>query len=484
MVAAAVVPELNSCGAWLAPPSPPPLLAAIYGEHLTPPSPAPTSGPRAPSRAAGSRPEQACSGQAQNRAFLGPVDYRVQLGDRCDTSTGGYFFDPKSVQCDLAGRLDSVDSGSRQHIDSLVMCFDLVDRDSALYALVSGFDPWCLAVGACRQLWRVSGQVRVALASNRRKTDSVRREGSIQRRNLQNSRFSCLLYRYKIMLYGTTSAGNACCTVQGYSVPVQATRTDSAALGLAPVPVQEPVYRYKGVLVESPVGDFVADVAPRAVRARLLPELCEEAGRGSVFTVLDVALRFDAVEVGDSASFLDFGQERRIATRLGSLDSGLREESTKPSLARFGEGYLGRIPSPVDPAEVVLVRGFVRCLDLAFESHRFSAAAPPADQDRGKGVASKSPTRLTELETPYFRTCGSVTTYKYRGTGEHQLQTEHNIINSPIEQTSMDAHNIPNSSSAASCYERKRTRGKTIGLKWAKKRKEEKAKPALRYLKT
>ncbi|OAY65217.1 hypothetical protein ACMD2_15280 [Ananas comosus] len=31
----------------------------------------------------------------------------------------------------------------------------------------------------------------------------------------------------------------------------------------------------------------------------------------------------------------------------------------------------------------------------------------------------------------------------------------------------------------ASCYERKRTRGKTIGLKWAKKRKEEKAKPAI-----
>nr|CAD1831744.1 unnamed protein product [Ananas comosus var. bracteatus] len=40
---------------------------------------------------------------------------------------------------DLAGRLDSVDLGSRQHIDSLVMCFDLVDRGSALYALVSGF---------------------------------------------------------------------------------------------------------------------------------------------------------------------------------------------------------------------------------------------------------------------------------------------------------------------------------------------------------
>ncbi|OAY80392.1 hypothetical protein ACMD2_22590 [Ananas comosus] len=65
------------------------------------------------------------------------------------------------------------------------------------------------------------------------------------------------------------------------------------------------------------------------------------------------------------------------------------------------------------------------------------------------------------------------------GTGEHQLQTEPNITNSPIEQTSMDAHNVPNSSSAASCSERKRTRGKTIGLKWAKKRKEEKAKPAI-----
>ncbi|OAY83819.1 hypothetical protein ACMD2_06269 [Ananas comosus] len=63
------------------------------------------------------------------------------------------------------------------------------------------------------------------------------------------------------------------------------------------------------------------------------------------------------------------------------------------------------------------------------------------------------------------------------GTGEHQLQTEHNITNSPIEQ--MDAHNVPNGSSAASCYERKRTRGKTIGLKWVQKRKEEKAKPAI-----
>nr|CAD1821510.1 unnamed protein product [Ananas comosus var. bracteatus] len=84
-------------------------------------------------------------------------------------------------------------------------------------------------VEACRQLGRVSGQVRVALASNRRKTGSVRREGSFQRRILQNSRFLCLLYRYNQR-----------------AVPVQPARTGLPALGLALVPVQEPVYRYKG----------------------------------------------------------------------------------------------------------------------------------------------------------------------------------------------------------------------------------------------
>nr|CAD1818824.1 unnamed protein product [Ananas comosus var. bracteatus] len=150
--------------------------------------------------------------------------------------------------------------------------------------------------------------------------------------------------------------------VQGYSVPVQATRTDSAALGLAPVPVQEPVYRYKGVLVESPVGDFVADVAPRAVRARLLPELCEEAGRGSVFNVLDVALRFDAVEVARSPR-RNVGSRRGLVRWIRDFERNPRS----PHLPDLVKLVHRTWRSPVDPAEVVLVRGFVRCLDLAFE---------------------------------------------------------------------------------------------------------------------
>nr|CAD1835799.1 unnamed protein product [Ananas comosus var. bracteatus] len=151
--------------------------------------------------------------------------------------------------------------------------------------------------------------------------------------------------------------------VQGYSVPVQATRTDLAALGLAPVPVQEPVYRYKGVGVGGESGwDFVADVAPRAVRARLLPELCEEAGRGSVFTVLDVTLRFDAVEVARSP-------RRNVGSRRG-LVRWIRDFERNPRSPHLPDlvKLVHRIwRSPVDPAEVVLVRGFVRCLDLAFE---------------------------------------------------------------------------------------------------------------------
>nr|CAD1827205.1 unnamed protein product [Ananas comosus var. bracteatus] len=123
--------------------------------------------------------------------------------------------------------------------------------------------------------------------------------------------------------------------VQGYSVPVQATRTDSAALGLAPVPV----------LVESPVGDFVADVAPRAVRARLLPELCEEAGRGSVFSVLDVALSFDAVEVARSP-------RRNVGSRRG-LVRWIRDFERNP-----------RSPHLPDLVKVTLV-----------ESHSYSTAA-------------------------------------------------------------------------------------------------------------
>nr|CAD1831902.1 unnamed protein product [Ananas comosus var. bracteatus] len=89
--------------------------------------------------------------------------------------------------------------------------------------------------------------------------------------------------------------------VQGFSVPVQATRTDLAALGLALVPVQEPVYRYKGVgVVESPVG--VPSPTSRASRSSALAAGALRGGRArSVFTVLDVALRFDAVELQNVA---------------------------------------------------------------------------------------------------------------------------------------------------------------------------------------
>nr|CAD1827299.1 unnamed protein product [Ananas comosus var. bracteatus] len=169
---------------------------------------------------------------------------------------------------------------------------------------------------------------------------------------------------------GTKPArGNACCTGTRVFCTVQATRTDSAALGLAPVPVQEPVYRYKGVgrgqnrcWWKSPVGDFVADVAPRAVRARLLPELCEEAGRGSVFTVLDVALRFDAVEVARSPR-RNVGSRRGLVRWIRDFERNPRS----PHLPDLVKLVHRTWRSPVDPAEVVLVRGFVRCLDLAFE---------------------------------------------------------------------------------------------------------------------
>nr|CAD1818500.1 unnamed protein product [Ananas comosus var. bracteatus] len=71
---------------------------------------------------------------------------------------------------------------------------------------------------------------------------------------------------------------------------------------------------------------FVADVAPRDRSSTYLtPGHCEETGRACDFAVLDVVPVLVAVE------------EHRIATRLGSLDSGLREESTKPLLAGFGE---------------------------------------------------------------------------------------------------------------------------------------------------
>nr|CAD1826098.1 unnamed protein product [Ananas comosus var. bracteatus] len=73
--------------------------------------------------------------------------------------------------------------------------------------------------------------------------------------------------------------------------------------------------------------DFAVDVAPQSrSNLRLLPLHREEAGRAWIFAVLDVAPVLVAVE------------ERRISTRLDSLDSGLREESTKSLLARFQRG--------------------------------------------------------------------------------------------------------------------------------------------------
>nr|CAD1821863.1 unnamed protein product [Ananas comosus var. bracteatus] len=81
--------------------------------------------------------------------------------------------------------------------------------------------------------------------------------------------------------------------VQEFSVPVQATRTDLAALGLALVPVQEPVYRPVGSTVEPGIRRRRA--ASRSSE-RLLPGHCEEAGRGCVFAVLDIAPRIVAVE--------------------------------------------------------------------------------------------------------------------------------------------------------------------------------------------
>nr|CAD1818776.1 unnamed protein product [Ananas comosus var. bracteatus] len=112
--------------------------------------------------------------------------------------------------------------------------------------------------------------------------------------------------------------------------------------------------------------DFVADVAPRAVRAHLLPELCEEAGRGSVFTVLDVAPRFDAVGVTRSPR-RNVGSRRGLVRWIRDFERNPRS----PHLPDLVKLVHRTWRSPVDPAEVVLVRGFVRCLNLACESHRF-----------------------------------------------------------------------------------------------------------------
>nr|CAD1820298.1 unnamed protein product [Ananas comosus var. bracteatus] len=97
-----------------------------------------------------------------------------------------------------------------------------------------------IAVEACRQLWRVSGQVRVSLARNRRKTDSVGDARAGVRFGNCNCRFFCLLYRYSIrgvpvhILYRYSIGG----------VPVHFAYFRAAAIGLPFVPVQLPVYRY------------------------------------------------------------------------------------------------------------------------------------------------------------------------------------------------------------------------------------------------
>ncbi|XP_020092838.1 uncharacterized protein LOC109713250 [Ananas comosus] len=63
--------------------------------------------------------------------------------------------------------------------------------------------------------------------------------------------------------------------------------------------------------------------------------------------------------------------------------------------------------------------------------------------------------------------------------GEHELPMELNVAQPREEHPSIDSHDGLNRSSAASCSNRKRTRGQTMGIKWAKKRKSEKVKPSL-----
>nr|CAD1836345.1 unnamed protein product [Ananas comosus var. bracteatus] len=82
--------------------------------------------------------------------------------------------------------------------------------------------------------------------------------------------------------------------------------------------------------IVSTVEDFVADVAPRAVRAHVLPGRCEEAGRGCVYAVPVAAPQFIAVE------------ECRNATKFGVLDSRLRDEDSEPKIVIFGAGASDR----------------------------------------------------------------------------------------------------------------------------------------------
>nr|CAD1833536.1 unnamed protein product [Ananas comosus var. bracteatus] len=63
--------------------------------------------------------------------------------------------------------------------------------------------------------------------------------------------------------------------------------------------------------------------------------------------------------------------------------------------------------------------------------------------------------------------------------GEHHPRIESNVAQPQVQHLSTDSHNALNGSSAGSCSDRKRTRGKTMGIKWSKIRKSENTKPSL-----
>nr|CAD1834766.1 unnamed protein product [Ananas comosus var. bracteatus] len=192
-----------------------------------------------------------------------------------------------------------------------------------------------------------------------------------------------------------TAEFSACCTgTTSMAVPVQPARTGLATLGLALVPVQEPVYRYKGVEREKPsccisssffpshslsnrlkareLG-FVADVAPRSrLGIRLLPEQCEKAGRACDFAVLDVTPVLVAVE-----NLIELDRDT-LHTRLGSA----HECHSGDGLCAFALVSL----MPVGLALQDQAIGFGRCAIRGSGSRQ--------------GYRELEPTRQAELEAP------------------------------------------------------------------------------------
>nr|CAD1827331.1 unnamed protein product [Ananas comosus var. bracteatus] len=198
---------------------------------------------------------------------------------------------------------------------------------------------------------------------------------------------SRLLYRYK-----------------GPFVPVQSVRQNSVALGFGLVPVQQSVYRYKGVAwwrwstVEPGIRRRRA--ASRSSE-RLLLGHCEEAGRGCVFAVLDIAPRIVAVELGDRSRW---SLRNPAASRVAEAEFAARKLHSRWVTSRH-ECHSG--------VRLVLLRWCRSCqLDLLstdqlewiepdsrngagtgvftvpWTEPQVPAAAPSADQDQGKGVAS------------------------------------------------------------------------------------------------